>query len=60
MDPGFPSAARAINSPHVLLKIVGKIATYKILDRTLEFADFLQSLIVPLDFVDVHGQILKA
>lgn len=33
--------------------------TYKIFYWTLELADFLQCLIVPLDFIYVHGQVLR-
>lgn len=34
-------------------------STYKIFYWTLEFADFFQCLIVSLDFIDVHGQVLE-
>lgn len=33
--------------------------TYKIFYRALKLANFLQRLVVPLDFVDVHGQVLE-
>lgn len=34
-------------------------STYKIFYWTLEFADFFQCLVVSLDFIDVHGQVLE-
>lgn len=33
--------------------------TYKIFYWALELTNFLQCLVVPLDFVDVHGQVLE-
>lgn len=34
-------------------------STYKIFYWALELTNFLQCLVVPLDFVDVHGQVLE-
>lgn len=34
-------------------------STYKVFYRTLKLADFFQCLVVSLDFVDVHGQVLE-